>query len=98
LLLLLLSSFDYFLHVPSYQLFATCGTHNLHMQALQKEGVSAGAIQSLLSEVDRDNNCRIDYDEVCMQHKQMALLILTGSCLHIEVANVSQLLQEIFLQ
>uniref|UniRef100_A0A383VCA4 non-specific serine/threonine protein kinase n=1 Tax=Tetradesmus obliquus TaxID=3088 RepID=A0A383VCA4_TETOB len=33
------------------------------LEALQKEGVSAAAIQSLLSEVDRDNNCRIDYDE-----------------------------------
>lgn len=40
------------------------------MQALQKEGVSAAAIQSLLSEVDRDNNCRIDYDEVCGEHKR----------------------------
>eukprot|EP00882_Tetradesmus_deserticola_P033647 GHRQ01038454.1.p1 GENE.GHRQ01038454.1~~GHRQ01038454.1.p1 ORF type:complete len:160 (+),score=52.09 GHRQ01038454.1:540-1019(+) len=40
------------------------------LQALQKEGVSAAAIQSLLSEVDRDNDCNVDYDEVCEKNKQ----------------------------
>eukprot|EP00775_Hariotina_reticulata_P001153 gene1153-1493_t len=33
------------------------------LQALQHEGVSAAAIQSMLDEVDRDRNRRIDYDE-----------------------------------
>lgn len=33
-------------------------------QALRQEGVSSSAIVSILSEVDRDNNHRIDYDEV----------------------------------
>jgi hypothetical protein len=54
------------------------------LQALQKEGVSAGAIQSLLAEVDRDNNCRIDYDEVCDRHDQETAQqrCCTGSCSH----------------
>jgi hypothetical protein len=52
------------------------------MEALQKEGVSAAAIQSLLSEVDRDNNCRIDYDEVgVQQHKQEPCAVTASSCL-----------------
>jgi hypothetical protein len=50
------------------------------MQALQKEGVSAAAIQSLLSEVDRDNNCRIDYDEVGVQHNRNPCALIAGSC------------------
>jgi Ca2+-binding EF-hand superfamily protein len=36
----------------------------VHSQALQHEGVSAAAIQSMLDDVDRDRNRRIDYDEV----------------------------------
>lgn len=32
-------------------------------QALQQEGVSTSTVQSILGDIDRDNNRRIDYEE-----------------------------------